>query len=248
MNRLEHKTALITGSNKGIGFAIVEEFLKEGCTVYAGIRNVHEISENLQQLKQEHTQSLHIIELDVTQPESCKSALMAMKKEQGKIDILVNNAGLVSYELVPFINFDHFERLLQTNVIGLMRMCQLVSRLMTREKSGSIINISSIVSVKGAAGQASYAASKGAVNAFTLSLAKELATSHIRVNAVAPGMVATDRLKAVAEEKFSDKVNQIGLGRMAEPNEIAKICLFLASEESSYVTGQIIGADGSLNI
>ena len=248
MKRLEHKTALITGCNKGIGYSIVEEFLKEGCIVYAGIRNVQEISENLKQLKQDHTERLQIIELDVTQPESCKSALMEMKKEQGKVDILVNNAGLVSYELVPFINFDHFERLLQTNVIGLMRMCQLFSRLMTRQKSGSIINMSSIVSVKGAAGQASYAASKGAVNAFTLSLAKELASNNIRVNALAPGMVATDRLKAVAAEKFSDKVNQIGLGRMAEPNEIAKICLFLASEESSYVTGQIIGADGSLTI
>ncbi|MDV7399101.1 SDR family oxidoreductase, partial [Arthrospira platensis SPKY1] len=110
------------------------------------------------------------------------------------------------------------------------------------------INISSIVSVKGAAGQASYAATKGAVNSFTISIAKELAKNKIRVNAIAPGMVATERLTKVATEKFSSQIDQIGFGQMAEPRQIAELCLFLASDESNYITGQIIGVDGSLTL
>lgn len=246
--RLENKIALITGANKGIGLAIVKLFLAEGCLVYAGIRDVEQTSTNLKQLQELYGASLHIVELDVTNNENCKTVFQNIKKEQGKIDILVNNAGKVSYELIPFINFDQFENMMQTNVIGTMRLCQFASRFMTKQNSGSIINISSIVSVKGASGQASYAASKGAINAFTMSIAKELAPNNIRVNAVAPGMVATERLVAIANDKFADKINQIGIGRMANPEEIAQLCIFLASDESSYVTGQIIGADGSLNI
>jgi len=246
--RLQKKVALVTGANKGIGLSIVSLFLSEGCLVYAGIRDIEQVSANLSQLKELHDDLLHIVELEVTNAENCKTVFQTIKKEQGKIDILVNNAGKVSYELIPFINFEQFESILQTNVIGTMRLCQLASRFMTKQNAGSIINISSIVSIKGASGQASYAASKGAINAFTISIAKELAPNNIRVNAIAPGMVATERLVAVANEKFADKVNQIGLGRMANPEEIAQISLFLASDESSYVTGQIIGADGSLNI
>ena len=246
--RLENKVALVTGCNKGIGFAIVAKLLQEGCIVYAGVRNLSEVSENLSLLTSEYPDFLHIIELDVTNSETCKNAYLRIKKEQNRVDILVNNAGKVTYELVPFINFELFESMINTNVIGLVRMCQLASRFMTRQSSGSIINISSIVSVKGASGQASYAATKGAVNAFTISLAKELASNNVRVNAIAPGMVATERLIEVADEKFGDKINDIGFGRMANPEEIANLCLFLASDESSYITGQIIGADGSLNI
>ena len=138
--------------------------------------------------------------------------------------------------------------MIKTNLFGVIRLTQLASRLMSRQNKGSIINVSSIVSVKGAAGQASYAATKGAVNSFTLSAAKELAKNKIRVNAIAPGMVATERLTKVALEKFSGQIEQIGFGQMADPNQIADLCVFLASDESSYITGQIIGIDGSLTL
>lgn len=246
--RLKSKIALITGGGKGLGLAIASKFLEEGCFVYIGLRDLSTLTESLQILSLKYPESLQIIQLDITRPEDGKLAFQQIKKEKGKIDILVNNAGIVSYELVPFINFEHFEKMFQTNVVGLMRLSQLASRLMTRQNSGSIVNISSIVSVKGAAGQASYAATKGAVNAFTMSLAKELAPSQVRVNAVAPGMIATERLIEVSEEKFRDKIKDVGLGRMASTEEIANICLFLASDESMYVTGQIISADGSLKI
>ncbi|MCF8427115.1 MAG: SDR family oxidoreductase [Bacteroidia bacterium] len=246
--RLNGKIALITGANKGIGLAITQRFLGEGAIVYAGIKNVAEASSDLNILKTKFDSQLNIIKLNVTESENCKEVFQQIKKSCDKIDVLVNNAGIVSYELVPFIDFEKLQLMIQTNVVGLIKMCQLASRYMARQKSGSIINISSIVSLKGASGQAAYSATKGAVNSFTLSLAKELANSNIRVNAIAPGMVSTERLKQISQEKFGDKVSQIGFGRMASPDEIADICLFFASDESSYVTGQLLGADGSLTI
>jgi 3-oxoacyl-[acyl-carrier protein] reductase len=248
MNRLLDKVVLITGANKGIGLSIVDKFISEGAIVYAGIREVNNISPELRFLKEKFSEKLVIVSLDVTDVTLCKDIIIKIKKEQSRLDVLVNNAGKISYELVPFINFDVFEEMLQTNVIGLIRLSSLASRLMSRQKSGSIINMSSIVSVKGAKGQASYAATKGAVNAFTLSLAKEVASDQIRVNAIAPGMVATERLSKIMSDKFEHVKNDIGFGRLAESEEVANMCLFLASDESSYVTGQIIAIDGSLKI
>jgi len=246
--RLFEKVALITGSNKGIGLSIVRKFLEEGAFVYAGIRNIDEVSDDLKLLQSQFANNLKIANLDVTNSNDCKEVIQAIKKEKGKIDVLVNNAGIVSYELLPFLDFEKFNLMVQTNIIGLVRVSQLASRIMVKQKSGSIINISSIVAVKGVSGQAAYSATKGAVNSFTLSLAKELSSSGIRVNAVAPGMVSSERLIAISGEKFSEKINQIGFGRMATTDEIANVCLFFAGDESTYITGQIVGVDGSIII
>jgi 3-oxoacyl-[acyl-carrier protein] reductase len=246
--RLENKVSLVTGANKGIGLAVVTRFLSEGSIVYAGIRKLISISEELHGLQAIYPSTLIIVELDVKNGQNCKEVIHTIKSQHQNLDVLVNNAGKVTYELLPFINFDAFEDMVQTNIFGVIRLTQLAARLMTRQNKGSIINVSSIVSVKGAAGQASYAATKGAVNAFTLSVAKELAKYHIRVNAIAPGMVATERLKQVANAKFNSIEERIGFGQMAEPNQIADACLFLASDESSYITGQIIGVDGSITV
>ncbi|MFN3908652.1 MAG: SDR family NAD(P)-dependent oxidoreductase [Flavobacterium sp.] len=246
--RLDHKVSLITGANKGIGFAVVSKFLSEGSIVYAGVRKKDSISEELQNLQEVYPNKLIVVELDVTNASNCKDVVLEIKSKHQTIDVLVNNAGKVTYELLPFINYAELEEMIHTNILGVIRLTQLVSRIMTRNNKGSIINISSIVSVKGAAGQASYAATKGAVNSFTLSVAKELAKNNVRVNAVAPGMVSTERLVGIASEKFNHQIEKIGFGKMAEPSQIADICLFLASEESNYITGQIIGADGSLSL
>ena len=133
----------------------------------------------------------------------------------------------------------------EVNVIAMIQLVQLASRIMTRQKSGSIINMSSVVGVQGVKGQLGYSATKGAVISITKSAAKELIEHNIRVNAIAPGMVGTERFTAVFEEKFKDKIANIGIGRLAEPNEIANVCVFLASDLSTYVTGQVIGVDGS---
>lgn len=136
----------------------------------------------------------------------------------------------------------------EVNVVALIYLMQLVGRVMQRQQGGSIINMASMVGQKGAAGQLAYSATKGAVIAATKSAAKELATSKIRVNAVAPGMVGTERFQNVLKEKFNEKINDVPFGRLAEPEEVANLCLFLASDASSYITGQVIGIDGGIVI
>jgi 3-oxoacyl-[acyl-carrier protein] reductase len=240
---LSGKVCLVTGASKGIGLSIVKRLAAEGGIVYANIRSKDSLDDNLLNLFAENT-TIKPSYFDVTKPDELKNAVMEIKKSEGKIDVLVNNAGIVTYELLPMINFDKLALMLETNVVAVIRLTQLVSRIMARQNSGSIINISSIVGVKGVKGQLAYSATKGAVNSITLSAAKELASNNIRVNAIAPGMVETDRLKSILADKFADRINDIGFGRMADPEEIANTCLYLASDLSTYMTGQILGVDG----
>lgn len=233
------KIAIITGAGRGIGRAIAERFVGEGAVVYAA-----DIRED--DLKwTECNPNVHGLALDICDFSAVKSCVMTVKKAHGKIDVLVNNAGLISYEMMSMIDYDKFRKMLEVNVVSLIHFMQMVGRVMARQQSGSIINMASMVAVKGAAGQLSYAASKGAVISATKSAAKELADNHIRVNAIAPGMVGTERFKAVLEDKFSQKINDIPFGRLAEPEDIANAALYLASDLSSYVTGQVLGVDGA---
>ena len=237
---LENKISIVTGAGAGIGKASTILFAEEGAIVYAvDIKG-------LEWIDSEEYKSRRIIplQLDLTDFSSVKNAVVAIKKEHGRIDVVANIAGLVTYEMMPMIDYEKFRMMLEVNVVSLINLMSLVSRIMQRQQSGSIINMASMVGLKGAKGQLSYSASKGAVIAATKSAAKELAEHHIRVNAIAPGMVGSERFKAVIEEKFAQKINDIPFGRLADPREIANLCLFLASDASSYVTGQVIGADG----
>lgn len=240
MKLLENKVSIITGAGAGIGQATAQLFANEGAVVYAadikGLEWVESFSSQ---------DGLIIpVQLDICDFAAVKNTVMAVKKEYGRIDVLANIAGLISYELMPMIDYEKFRKMLDVNVVALVHIMSLVSRIMTRQQSGSIINMASMVGEKGSKGQLSYAATKGAVIAATKSAAKELAESHIRVNAIAPGMVGSERFKAVLEEKFAQKINDIPFGRLANPEEVANLCLFLASDQSSYMTGQIIGIDG----
>ena len=239
-NLLENKVSIITGAGAGIGKAVAQLFANEGAVVYAmDIKGLEWISEFSCENGKVVPMELNICDFALV-----KNSVMTIKKEHGRIDVLANIAGLISYEMMPMIDYDKFRTMLDVNVVALVHLMALVSRIMARQQSGSIINMASMVGVKGSKGQLSYAASKGAVIAATKSAAKELAESKIRVNAIAPGMVGSERFKAVLEEKFAQKINDVPFGRLAEPDEVANLCLFLASDQSSYMTGQIIGIDG----
>ena len=244
MRLLEKKVALITGAGAGIGQAVAKLFAREGAIVYAlDIKGLNWISEEGFDANQ-----IIPVELDICDFAAVKEVVMTAKKTYGHIDVLANIAGLISYEMMPMIDYEKFRKMLDVNVVALIHLMSLVSRIMTRQQNGSIINMASMVGVKGAKGQLSYSATKGAVIAATKSAAKELAEHHIRVNAIAPGMVGSERFKAVLEEKFAQKINDIPFGRLAEPEEIANLCLFLASDQSAYMTGQVLGVDGGATI
>ena len=165
-----------------------------------------------------------------------------------RLDILVNNAGILRDKLIGMISDAEIDELFNVNVIGLIKITQLAARIMTRRKSGSIINVSSIVGRKGNSGQTVYSATKSAVIGATFSAAKELAPMNIRVNAVAPGLIDTSMTKSIPEDKRKNLESHIAMGRVGSAQDVANVIVFLASDLSSYVTGQVIGVDGGLVI
>lgn len=237
---LKDKICIVTGASRGIGRSVAELFASEGAKVYA-----MDIA-NLDWVKP----SFNIVPLvvDLCDFKEVKQKVMEIYKGEGRIDVLANIAGLISYEFMPMIDYDKFRNMMEVNVISLVHITDLVSRLMRRTGGGSIVNMASKVGVNGAKGQLSYSATKGAVVALTKSAAKELAEYNIRVNAIAPAMVETERFKTVVENQMKDSVPNMPFGRMAQPIEVAQACLFLASDQSSYVTGQILGVDGGIVI
>lgn len=236
---LTGKITIITGATKGIGRAIATHFADSNAIVY-GIGRDKEALDSLAQ----YSPNIHAIQADICETSNLKNLFMTIQKEHGHIDVLVNNAGIMNDALLGMISEDMISSMFQTNVFSVIQLTQLAARFMKRQKAGSIINIASIIGVHGNAGQSVYSATKGAVISFTKSAAKELADSNIRVNAIAPGIIQTDLINNVPEEKLNERISQIKLGRIGTPEDIAKSALFLASDSSSYVTGQILCVDG----
>lgn len=236
---LSNKVAIITGATKGIGRAITLLFAESNATVYGIGRNQEELNE----LKFNNS-NIYTIKADVRDTVELKNVFMSIYKEHGHIDILVNNAGIMNDALIGMITEDVMLEMFQTNVFSVISLTQLVTRFMKRQKSGCIINIASIIGINGNAGQSVYSATKGAVISFTKSAAKELASSGIRVNAIAPGIIETSLLENVPEQKLEERFSQIRLGRIGQPMDVANTALFLASDLSSYVTGQVLQVDG----
>lgn len=241
---LEGKVALVTGASRGIGRSIIERFASEGATVYANSRQAGSIDPLCMDLSRQHSTEVIPVYYDVTDSLKTKDVFVKIMKERKQLDILVNNAGVMEDALIGMISLDLMHKIFDTNVFAVINHLQLAARLMKKGKSGSIVNLSSIVGVNGNPGQSVYSASKGAVVALTKTAAKELGPDHIRVNAIAPGMIDTDMYRSIGEEKMSEHLGMIKLGRIGNPEDIADAALFFASDLSRYVTGQILGVDG----
>lgn len=242
---LNEKTCLVTGASRGIGNAIARRFAEEGAFVYANARTEGSLDDFARSMTESTEGTVVPLYFDITDAAAMKNAIVRIKKERGSIDALVNNAGIMKDALLGMIPATLMQETFETNVFATIDAIQLASKLMKRQGSGSIINFSSLVGLNGNRGQVVYAASKGAVISLTKAAAKELAPSNIRVNAVAPGMVDTDLFRNAGEEAVVRFSASIGMGRVGTPEEVADVCVFLASDLSRYVTGQIIGIDGA---
>ncbi len=246
---LKNNVALITGSSKGIGFAISRLFATEGAHVIMTGRQLNALNSAKDKITQELPQAqISIIEMDVTNPDSVRDAFQNVFKLTKRLDTLVSNAGILDDALIGMVTPLQLQKTFETNTFGVIYCAQYASRLMNRNKQGSIINLASIIGTNGNFGQTVYAASKSAVIGATKSLAKELAMQNIRVNAIAPGFIDTDMARSISEEKFQERLNSIAMGRIGSAEEVANVAMFLASDLSSYVTGQVIGVDGGMLI
>ena len=251
MKLLENKVCIITGAAQGIGKAIATRFAQDGAIVYACDLQEGKIDEWAMECSKECGTKVQPVYFDVTDAAAVKAAFMNIFKTEGKINVLVNNAGVVFNKKIGMIVRPETELMFRINVIAIIEMIQLVSRFMSRCGGGSIVNIASVTAILGSVGQSAYSATKGAIMSFTKSAAKELAAQGIRVNAVAPGIVKTERFAELYEangDKIDDRISRIALGRLGTPEDIANACSFLASDRSSYISGQILGGDGCASI
>lgn len=244
----EKKVAIITGGSRGIGKEIAKKFAKEN---YNLVINYVSEKTNTEELKKEFealgTEVL-FIKTNVTSYEECEKMAKDAINQFGKIDVLVNNAGVTKDSLLLRMKEEDFDTVINVNLKGTFNVTKACIPYMMKKKSGKIVNISSVVGISGNSGQANYAASKAGIIGFTKSVAKELASRNILANCVAPGYIATDMTNGLSDAVKESINNQIPLKRVGMPEEVAKAVYFLAGEENSYITGQVINVDGGMLI
>lgn len=238
-NLLENKVCIITGAGRGIGKVIAEQFVSDGAIVYVNDLNAPEV------------EGANPMAFDVTDSNALKASLMQVYKAEGRIDCIVNNAAIIQNQKLGMVTKQLLEKMYAVNVFAVIDMIQIASRLMARTGGGCFVNMASITGVVGSPGQVAYSSTKGAVITITKSAAKELAPMKIRVNAVAPGIVKTERfeeLYVATGDKIDERIEKIALGRLGTPQDIANAVSFLASDRASYISGQILGIDGCATI
>ena len=243
---LTDKTAVVTGGSRGIGRAIAVALAAEGAKVaviYAG--NAAAAEETLSLIKEQGGEAV-AMQCDVADDAAVSDMINAVKEQFGSVDILVNNAGITRDGLLMRMKEGDWQTVLDTNLTGVFHCTKAVTKLMMKQRSGAIINITSVVGQTGNAGQANYAAAKAGMIGFTKSVAKELASRGIRVNAVAPGCIDTDMTAVLSDAVKEDMLKSIPLGRVAQPEEVAKAVVFLSSDNASYITGQVLNVDGGM--
>lgn len=242
---LDNEIALVTGASRGIGLAIALELGKQGATV-VGTATSSDGAEKISKVLKENDIKGEGMALDVTDPASIESLLAAMQKSPGAPTILVNNAGITRDNLLMRMKDEDWDAIMETNLKSVYRMSKACIRAMTKARKGRIISIASVVGSIGNAGQANYAAAKAGVMGFTRALAREVGGRHVTVNAVAPGFIDTDMTRALPEEQKALLLQQIPLGRLGLPEEIAAAVGFLASPRAAYITGTTIHVNGGM--
>lgn len=245
-NMLKNKKALVTGSSRGIGRKIVEVFLANGAEVWGLCSKPSAAKEELEKYAEENGTKFHEICANVGDAEQLTEVVKAALAEAGNFDILVNNAGITRDGLSFRMKMEDWQSVLNVNLTGTFIVTQIVSNAMLKARSGSIINMSSIVGIHGQGGQVNYSASKGGLIAYSKSLAKEVGARGIRVNCIAPGFIETDMTAVLNEDLKKSMIDSVPLKRGGKPEDIANATLFLASDMSSYITGQVIGVDGGM--
>ncbi len=239
---LDKKVALITGAARGIGAAMAERFIQEGAQVVISDVDTDAGTETAKRLGD----SSRFYQMDIADEEEVNSTVEKIIADLNKIDVLVNNAGITNDKLLLRMTSEDWERVIKINLTGTFLVTKAVMKHMIKQRYGRIINMASIIGLIGNFGQANYAASKAGVIAFTKSCAKELASRNITVNAIAPGFIETSMTQALSEDIKQNYKKLIPMGRFGQPEDVALLALYLASDQSSYVTGQVICIDGGM--
>jgi 3-oxoacyl-[acyl-carrier protein] reductase len=245
---LKGKKAIVTGGARGIGKEIVLDFLKCGAEVYYIDLAEGEFLSEMEEAARAGCSKVSWKKGDVSQEEEISRVVEDILKESGGIDILVNNAGITRDGLIFRMTSENWEKVLRINLTSAFYISRIVARSMAKRRTGSIINMASVVGIGGNAGQANYSASKAGLIGLTKSLAKEVASRGVRVNAVAPGYIESDMTRALPEQAKEAMLSQIPLARAGQPRDVALAATFLASDRSAYITGQVLRVDGGMVI
>ncbi|MBI4335383.1 MAG: 3-oxoacyl-[acyl-carrier-protein] reductase [Candidatus Omnitrophica bacterium] len=244
---LKGKVAVITGSARGIGFAIAELFAREGANIVLSDVNEAALKEAEEKIRRLGVETL-TVKTDVTKEDEAEGLIKKTVDKFSKIDILVNNAGITKDGLLIRMSESDWDSVLSVNLKGAFLCARAASKVMIRQRSGRIINMASIIGITGNPGQANYSASKGGLIAFTKTAAKELASRNVNVNAIAPGFIRTEMTDKLPEDLKKAMLQRIPLNRFGETTDVAKAALFLAGEESGYITGCVIQVDGGMAV
>jgi len=243
---LQDRVGWITGASRGIGKATALEAGRQGARLILLARSREGLEETACEVQQQGAPAPKIIQCDVSDESSLKAAFREVHSHTKRLDFLVNNAGILRDAVIGMISSQQIGEVFQTNLISMIQIMQFAARIMVGERSGSIVNVASIIGRSGNEGQVVYGASKAGVIGATKSAARELAPHGIRVNAVAPGVISTSMIEKIPEAKKLELLHAIKMSRFGQPEEVAKVICVLASDYSSYVTGQILGVDGGM--
>lgn len=246
--RLKDKVAIITGGARGIGKKISQTFLKEGASVYIFDVNQEEGARTVGELQPAYDGKVIFFKVDITDEKNVEQSIEKIIEAEGRIDILVNNAGITRDNLILRMSLEDWKKVIDINLTGAFICSKHTVKYMVKNRSGKIINISSIVGVHGNAGQSNYSSSKAGIIGLTKTLARELAGRNILVNAIAPGYIETEMTKKLSDKIKEKLMEQIPTGRLGSVDDVAKTALFLASDDSNYITGTVISLDGGMGI